>query len=447
MSMNYGETNDIERLLESKQYHAIIEKLRPLEPDEQVDRYFALAAVRRIEQKSPSCSLREHHAVCEEACGRLAFLLCGADKTGSRGWLLDLLRQAAVIADANLAAILADREFTDGSDSPASHKMLKSYYLGGAFTERGSVGQNVLRQKREIAELKPPDPAIFDGDWYIQFLKVYSSFTTLLPQSWNACRAGGGYFLALGGYGCVIDPGHHFLNNFFKVGHQITDIDAIIVTHFHDDHMADLFPLLSLLHHSARSDRPIALFLDRQTRAMFEPMLRTSTFIAEPRTLLPTSSETFNLCPGVRLTALPTKHNVHGDNCGVGVCLDVARPAVRLVVTGDTGWCEAVETRYRELQCDNCILVAHVSTVWPDELFSAFYTKTNHFYPKHLAIHGLSKAIEILRPSAVVLSEIGEEFDVDDGLSYLCSLIKKYYSVGKCVVGSIKNDDGKVYLE
>jgi glyoxylase-like metal-dependent hydrolase (beta-lactamase superfamily II) len=47
---------------------------------------------------------------------------------------------------------------------------------------------------------------------------------------------GGGYFLTLGGYGCVIDPGHHFLDNFFGKNHSIDDVNAIILTHFHNYH-------------------------------------------------------------------------------------------------------------------------------------------------------------------------------------------------------------------
>ena len=65
---------------------------------------------------------------------------------------------------------------------------------------------------------------------------------------------GGGYFLALGDYGCVIDPGHHFLENFYKPPRTLADIDCVIVTHFHDDHYSNLPALLSLLYQRWKRD-------------------------------------------------------------------------------------------------------------------------------------------------------------------------------------------------
>jgi glyoxylase-like metal-dependent hydrolase (beta-lactamase superfamily II) len=47
---------------------------------------------------------------------------------------------------------------------------------------------------------------------------------------------GGGYYLRHDGYGIVIDPGYNFLQNFYEAGGRIFDIDAIVLTHAHNDH-------------------------------------------------------------------------------------------------------------------------------------------------------------------------------------------------------------------
>lgn len=88
--------------------------------------------------------------------------------------------------------------------------------------------------------------------------------------------AGGGYFLNLGGGGCVVDPGYGFLENFYALKHTLKDIDCIVVTHFHDDHYADFLALLSLLYHREEG-AGIRLFLDRTTYQMFHPIIDFST--------------------------------------------------------------------------------------------------------------------------------------------------------------------------
>lgn len=52
---------------------------------------------------------------------------------------------------------------------------------------------------------------------------------------------GGGYFLRHNGIGIAIDPGHAFLKSLYE-RHDIaaTDIDVIIITHFHQDHCGDI---------------------------------------------------------------------------------------------------------------------------------------------------------------------------------------------------------------
>jgi hypothetical protein len=91
-------------------------------------------------------------------------------------------------------------------------------------------------------------------------LRRYSSFFPFVPRP-SAFRAlGGGYFIRLHNtkerpgraYGVAIDPGPDFIDNLYRCGFSLSDIDMIVVTHDHADHAANLDPLLSLLGYRIR---------------------------------------------------------------------------------------------------------------------------------------------------------------------------------------------------
>lgn len=92
-------------------------------------------------------------------------------------------------------------------------------------------------------------------------MRRYSSAFPLLPRP-SAFRAlGGGYFVRVQAgrpsksgksapkpVGIVVDPGVDFVENLYRTGYALGDIDMIVVTHDHVDHLGGLDPLLSLLH-------------------------------------------------------------------------------------------------------------------------------------------------------------------------------------------------------
>ncbi len=86
-------------------------------------------------------------------------------------------------------------------------------------------------------------------------LRRYSSFFPFVPRPSAFRSVGGGYLLRLHHhdescpqpYGIAIDPGPDFIENLYRCGFGLGDINMIVLTHDHPDHTVDLDPILSLL--------------------------------------------------------------------------------------------------------------------------------------------------------------------------------------------------------
>lgn len=91
----------------------------------------------------------------------------------------------------------------------------------------------------------------WEDENYLLVLRRYNSFTPALPRYKRKDEGkvkGGGYFLHWGGKGIAIDPGFDFIQNLAKAGLRIGNVDAVVLTHGHNDHYIDLDPILSLLY-------------------------------------------------------------------------------------------------------------------------------------------------------------------------------------------------------
>jgi ribonuclease BN (tRNA processing enzyme) len=357
-----------------------------------------------------------------------------------RNEILSLLARAAGRGDPALADLLEGQRVAMGTHR--AEDVLRAFYFGGAGTGR-SHGERAFAAKRELADSLRRGRTFINEDFFIEFLKHYSSFSPLLTSA-DPESLGGGYFAALGGSGCVVDPGHHFLDNFFARGRSVHDVDCILVTHFHDDHFADLPALLSLLHQRHERERregsapsQVRLLADEQTLRMFRPIIDSSEYIARPRRLSPNATPWYSLNAAVSVRALPAKHKVWRKRRGaVGLAFRMrrARPAY-LIITSDTGWDERVEAAYRRFRGKDVTLVAHLSSASRDEVAVAFSRQPDASSKDHLCVHGVCKAIEAVRPKAVVLSEVGEE--LRDVVHPLADIIARVYGIecDVCLLG------------
>lgn len=108
-------------------------------------------------------------------------------------------------------------------------------------------------------------------------LKRYNSSNPIVPRPESSHLKGGGYFLITpGGKKIIIDPGSDFLLNFYNEGLTMQDIDAVMITHSHLDHMHDFENLLTLLYEynkKTEKKRYIDLFLNIGSMSKSLPLL------------------------------------------------------------------------------------------------------------------------------------------------------------------------------
>lgn len=94
-----------------------------------------------------------------------------------------------------------------------------------------------------------------EGDTKLYVLRRYNSYTPILPRN-NEDSKGGGYFLIHKGKGIVIDPGYDFLENFLQHKYdkksdkffRLNHINAIIITHAHNDHYGDFDSIQNMVY-------------------------------------------------------------------------------------------------------------------------------------------------------------------------------------------------------
>ena len=104
-----------------------------------------------------------------------------------------------------------------------------------------------LERSYQLGE--PPRPSPY---FEIICLRRWNSFSPNLGSRASA-TVGGGYFIRVwdakkGRYiGIVIDPGYNFLENLFNEGFTIADVDLVVMTHAHPDHIENFTNLLTLL--------------------------------------------------------------------------------------------------------------------------------------------------------------------------------------------------------
>ena len=212
---------------------------------------------------------------------------------------------------------------------------------------------------------------------------------TLIP---DANRSTSATLVSWGDHRLLIDCGFGTLRRLAEAGIDPGVIDAVLLTHFHPDHVGDLVNLFfTLLHHPGERTSPLTLvadtylspFLDSQTAAFGSWLQR---FREERLTTLDAGR---SLPPflGIQLETVPMRHTPYS----IGYRLTINQR--RIAFSGDTGACPELVDLCREadlalVECafpDSTEPDSHMNPSAVGEMAREARVKTlciNHLYPE-----------------------------------------------------------------
>lgn len=273
-----------------------------------------------------------------------------------------------------------------------------------AMTPEGRVAAKIMKA-RETQYDKYVRMGASNRNGELHILRGWSSAVTLIEGSQRLWR-GGGYFIKWKGKGIVIDPGFDFLRNFHDEGFHASEINAVIVSHNHPDHNADLKSIDDLCYEVHARSRgtatPYDLLLDEDTRGAASwtrdhSRHRKDAVIFDYGRCNPV--DTYQ--PQGAEFAVRYFRVSHSPDVphAVGFCLDLYdgnEVKVRLGYTGDT--CFFPELPALLANCD--MLIGHISQPSLEELFNVTQMKA-----MHLGYRGLIELVRLAKPRLTLVGE------------------------------------------
>lgn len=207
------------------------------------------------------------------------------------------------------------------------------------------------------------------------------------------------YWLEIDGHGLLLDPGPGAMVRLVRQSgapDEVDEVPAILLSHLHLDHTADLAPLLFAMRTVLASNRaPLLLagppglvaYLER-LRELYGDWLQPRH--REVRVLEREPGQAVELPDGAVAMAFAVEH---GDQRFGRLCLGwrfTDTDGRRLVYSGDTGPCASLTAAARD--CD--LLLVECST--PDDLA----------VPGHMSPASIIALVEAARPAQVVLTHL-----------------------------------------
>ena len=264
-----------------------------------------------------------------------------------------------------------------------------------------------------------------DNDNKLVILKGMSSSTPAILNSALDTDdfSGGGLYFRYNGFGVIIDPGYHFVQNMHHAGLTVLDVDAVVITHEHIDHNSDM-RLIDDIHSSvADKNHCIVWYLDEVSYKVAELYREAGTGFNEGNNTLikvePQKVDGYSLLDGkIRMTPFPTKHIESKTDTGDEFCKHTF--GCRFMIENGNGGIRQVaytsDTRFfaelTDYVKDADIVVANISGVYEDDYMEV--------KPKdrHLGYYGCKKLIEASKRSGLQYFLISEFWNGKSDIRY-----------------------------
>ena len=281
-----------------------------------------------------------------------------------------------------------------------------------------AVGEEAGPEQRILSKVRTAEQSQYDKyleresserDNVLSILRGWSSAVTLMEGSEGLWR-GGGYFLKWEGKGIVIDPGLDFLRNFHDAAYHGREIDAVLVSHNHSDHNADVRRIDDLryeLYKRRKKDRDggigaYLLIWDAESNGTVsltgeEPEHRFTPIVFDRGRCQPcnTISQVRRLPFSVRY--FEAKHGEDAEEAvGFKLTLKKGGEDFTLGFTGDTEFFPELCTHLEG--CD--VLLAHISQPDERELMNPKERKKHH-----LGYRGVAELVKGAKPKLTLVGE------------------------------------------
>ena len=258
-------------------------------------------------------------------------------------------------------------------------------------------------------------------------LRTIHKWNSSSPLFSRGISQGGGYFLSIRNphgevKGIAIDPGYDFLDIFWSIGLSIADLDAVIMTHDHDDHTESLEGILSLLakyndHNLEKKSKVLDLFGSPGVLLKFHGLLSATDPYGNKeinfKLMTPGSKITDTGKPSLKdkygllsIDVFAAYHNELWTNQESSLSL-VLKTCIKtetdetlnIGITGDSRYESGIGSNFTECQ----IILINIGSVEKEE---------GKLLSQHLGMLGcinLLKVARLNKPLLAVLTEFGEE--------------------------------------
>lgn len=208
-------------------------------------------------------------------------------------------------------------------------------------------------------------------------------------------RSSSAYLVSAGSVNILVDVGPSVVRRLLERGFTVDDIDLIVVTHFHVDHIADLSTFFFACNYGTVSREKPLTVIGGNGIARFYRGLRNIFPWVEPKQYDLTVKRLVNgslTCNEVTITTVPVKHNPES----IGVRFDGKRS---VTFSGDTDFSQ------------NLIGLAHET-----DLFVAECSFPEHKVKGHLNLDSLDKIVRKAMPKRVLLTHLYPDWDTYTGV-------------------------------
>ncbi len=284
----------------------------------------------------------------------------------------------------------------------------KLYDILTGNVKKEKPGEKNFLNREQMKERLDRNEKTFDNVLYGRTDKIKKSLVELIVlRRWNsfspglsrrhAISLGGGYLLRIWApkfqkaieknldnrkndkqdsrllFNIVIDPGYNFLHNFHSENFKIQDIDAIVVSHSHPDHCAELFGVMDLLRQinkrqkDGENRKRVYLLLSEGAYKKFSPYIHDwkeqlkDVVILKDKTEWPKKNQNLEF----KITAIQTAHADLGGARAIGITVEIkSENDLLLGFTGDTPWRKYIEESFKN--CD--LLCLHMGGIKNEEI-------------------------------------------------------------------------------